>query len=133
MKIKAAVFDIDGTLVPYGAPGPGQAAVQALRELAQSGVAVVIATGRARYTAQWVLGSGIKLDYFAAVNGADVTDAAGRPVWQSRMTHEEMYALVDFCEDHELPLEFIFSDAYYVYVEYAAFVEKYCGQKGRVG
>ena len=48
MKIKAAVFDIDGTLVPYGAPGPGQAAVQALRELAQSGVAVVIATGRAR-------------------------------------------------------------------------------------
>ena len=33
MKIKAAVFDIDGTLVPYGAPGPGQAAVQALREL----------------------------------------------------------------------------------------------------
>ena len=78
MKIKAAVFDIDGTLVPYGAPGPGQAAVQALRELAQSGVAVVIATGRARYTAQWVLGSGIKPDYFAAVNGADVTDAAGR-------------------------------------------------------
>ena len=69
MKIKAAVFDIDGTLVPYGAPGPGQAAVQALRELAQSGVAVVIATGRARYTAQWVLGSGIKPDYFAAVNG----------------------------------------------------------------
>ena len=52
------MFDIDGTLVPYGAPGPSQAAVQALRELAQSGVAVVIATGRARYTAQWVLGSG---------------------------------------------------------------------------
>ena len=116
MKIKAAVFDIDGTLVPYGAPGPGQAAVQALRELAQSGVAVVIATGRARYTAQWVLGSGIKPDYFAAVNGA-----------------EEMYALVDFCEDHELPLEFIFSDAYYVYVEYAAFVEKYCGQNAASG
>ena len=107
--------------------------VQALRELAQSGVAVVIATGRARYTAQWVLGSGIKPDYFAAVNGADVTDAAGRPVWQSRMTPEEMYALVDFCEDHELPLEFIFSDAYYVYVEYAAFVEKYCGQNAASG
>lgn len=87
----------------------------------------------ARYTAQWVLGSGIKPDYFAAVNGADVTDAAGRPVWQSRMTPEEMYALVDFCEDHELPLEFIFSDAYYVYVEYAAFVEKYCGQNAASG
>ena len=133
MKIKAAVFDIDGTLVPYGAPGPGQAAVQALRELAQSGVAVVIATGRARYTAQWVLGSGIKPDYFAAVNGADVTDAAGRPVWQSRMTPEEMYALVDFCEDHELPLEFIFSDAYYVYVEYARHAAAFEAKYGHLG
>ena len=56
MKIKAAVFDIDGTLVPYGAPGPGQAAVQALRELAQSGVAVVIATGRARCSGCWAAG-----------------------------------------------------------------------------
>ena len=54
-------------------------------------------------------------------------------MWQSRMTPEEMYALVDFCEDHELPLEFIFSDAYYVYVEYAAFVEKYCGQNAASG
>ena len=64
MKIKAAVFDIDGTLVPYGAPGPGQAAVQALRELAQSGVAVVIATGRARYTAQWGAGQRDKAGLF---------------------------------------------------------------------
>ena len=29
MKIKAAVFDIDGTLVPYGAPGPSPATAQA--------------------------------------------------------------------------------------------------------
>ncbi|MFR1785548.1 MAG: hypothetical protein ACLSWY_05900 [Ruthenibacterium lactatiformans] len=50
MKIKAAVFDIDGTLVPYGAPGPSQAA-QALR-LARCGRRHC--HGRARYTAQWV-------------------------------------------------------------------------------
>ena len=133
MKIKAAVFDIDGTLVPYGAPGPSPATAQALRALAQSGVSVMIATGRARCTAEWVLGTAVKPDYFAAVNGADVTDAAGRPVWQSRMTSEEMYALVDFCEDYELPLEFIFSDAYYVYVEYAAFAEKYRSQNAAAG
>ena len=75
MKIKAAVFDIDGTLVPYGAPGPSPATAQALRALAQSGVSVMIATGRARCTAEWVLGTAVKPDYFAAVNGADVTDA----------------------------------------------------------
>ena len=34
------------------------------------------------------------------------------------MTAEEMYALVDYCEDDELPLDFVFDDGYYVYVEY---------------
>lgn len=116
MDIKAAVFDIDGTLVPHGMRRPSPETESALRALSQSGVRVIIATGRARYAAEAVLGD-VHPDYFAAVNGADVTDAAGHAVSQNRMTQEEMYALVDFCEDYELPLQFIFSDAYYAYVE----------------
>ena len=34
------------------------------------------------------------------------------------MTNEEMYALVDFCEDYNYPLQFNFRDAYYAYCEY---------------
>ena len=37
------------------------------------------------------------------------------------MTAEEMYALVDFCEDYEHPLGFSFSDGGYVYLDYEAF------------
>ena len=37
------------------------------------------------------------------------------------MTAEEMYALVDFCEDYEYPLGFSFSDGGYVYLDYEAF------------
>ena len=29
------------------------------------------------------------------------------------MTNEEMYALVDFCEDYNYPLQFNFRDGYY--------------------
>lgn len=124
MRIKAAVFDIDGTLVPRGRGVPSPATAQALHALSQSGVAVIIATGRARYTAEPVLG-GIRPDYFVAANGCDITDAAGRPIWSSRMTEQEMYALVDFCEDYSLPLEFIFGDAYHAYVGYDALAQRY--------
>lgn len=124
MRIKAAVFDIDGTLVPRGQGSPSPAAVRALRALSQNGVAVIIATGRARYTAEPVLGK-VRPDYFVAANGCDITDAAGSSIWSSRMTAEEMYALVDFCEDYSLPLEFVFSDAYHAYVGYDALAQKY--------
>ena len=57
MGIRAAVFDIDGTLVPRGQGMPSPATVRALSALSRSGVAVIIATGRARYTAEPVLGA----------------------------------------------------------------------------
>lgn len=131
MEIRAAIFDIDGTLVPRGQGVPGPATVRAVEALSRAGVAVVIATGRARYTAEPVLGP-LRPDYFVAANGSDVTDAAGRPLWSSRMTAEEMYALVDFCEDYSLPLEFIFSDAYHAYVGYEDLARRY-GRRGADG
>ena len=48
-------------------------------------------------------------------------DAAGTALYTSHMTAEEMYALVDFCEDYEHPLGFSFSDGGYVYLDYEAF------------
>lgn len=127
MRIRAAVFDVDGTLVPHGAPCPSEATAAALRALQEKHIPVIIASGRARYTAQAVLGSGIRPDYFAAANGCDVTDAENRSLWSSRMTQAEMDALVSFCAEHRIPLEFIFSDAYYAYISYEIFREEYEG------
>ena len=50
-----------------------------------------------------------------------VEDAAGTALYTSHMTAEEMYALVDFCEDYEHPLGFSYSDGGYVYLDYEAF------------
>lgn len=124
MRIKAAVFDIDGTLVPRGQGVPSPATVRALRALSQSGVAVIIATGRARYAAEPVL-DGVRPDYYVAASGCDITDAAGRSLWSSRMTAQEMRALVEFCGESRLPLEFVFSDAYHAYVGYDVLAQRY--------
>ncbi len=120
MNMKAAIFDIDGTLLPYGAAHPSPATTKALKALRKKGITVIIATGRALFNAKSALGE-VKADYYVCVNGNWITDAAGRILHEDTLSTEEMYALVDYCEDYDLPLNFIFNDAYHVYVEYAAY------------
>ena len=61
---------------------------------------------------------GIRFDYAITCNGACVVDREGRIVAEHPLTAEEMYALVDFCEDYNYPLQFNFRDACYAYCEY---------------
>ena len=60
----------------------------------------------------------IRFDYAITCNGACVVDREGRIVAEHPLTAEEMYALVDFCEDYNYPLQFNFRDACYAYCEY---------------
>lgn len=46
---------------------------------------------------------GIRFDYAITCNGACVVDKNGTIVAEHPMTNEEMYALVDFCEDYNYP------------------------------
>lgn len=124
MEIKAAIFDIDGTLLPRGEAAPSKRTVKAIRALQAKGTKIIIATGRAWFAADAVL-SELKADYYVCVNGANITNTAGKSIIEHPMSTEEMYALVDFCEDYNLPLDFIFSDGYYVYIDYDYFKKHY--------
>lgn len=124
MQYKAAIFDIDGTLVQIGESAPAPATVQALRSLQQRGVKLVIATGRCMAAAKGIL-CPITPDYILCNNGAEVRDAAGRLLVENRFNEQEMYALVDFAEDDEIPLAFSFEDGYYVYVSYTDYKSIY--------
>ena len=115
--VKAAVFDIDGTLLPAGQAALPSRVCRALAALQAKGVPVIVATGRAPFAARLARGAA-KPDYLVSCTGCLVQDKAGAVQEALRMTEEEMYALVDFCEDYELPLDFVFEDGYYVYVEY---------------
>ncbi|MEG2672556.1 MAG: HAD family hydrolase [Ruthenibacterium sp.] len=124
MEIKAAIFDIDGTLLPHELDVPSAKTMKALADLRTAGVVVIIATGRALFNAKTALG-GIKADYYVCANGAWTANAAEKTIAQTCFSTEEMYALVDFFEDDNLPLSFIFNDGYYAYVEHVRFVEMY--------
>lgn len=121
MPATLLVLDIDGTLRPHGEPRVPKENVDALRTVQKAGVKLVIATGRCRAEIPAKMLRGIRPDYWICAAGAQVEDAAGTALYTSHMTTEEMYALVDFCEDYEYPLGFSFSDGGYVYLDYEAF------------
>lgn len=119
MQYKAVILDIDGTILPHGEAKPRREVVEMIEKVRALGVAIVIATGRTYYgIPNSVLGA-VKPDYTLCANGAHLVNKGGRTVFCRRFTAEEMYALVDYFEDFDLPLGFSFDDQYYVYVEYA--------------
>lgn len=119
MQYKLLSSDYDNTLVPFGEKQPREAVVKAVKKMQAAGGKFVLSTGRA-YSAirdPKQLG-GIRFDYAITCNGAYVVDKNGSSVYECPLTNEEMYALVDFCEDYNYPLQFNFKDAYYAYCEY---------------
>ena len=120
MQYKLLASDFDNTLVPFGEPRAHAAVVKAVKKLQAAGGKFVISTGRGYCVINKEQLGGIRFDYAITCNGACVVDKNGAIVAEHPLTNEEMYALVDFCEDYNYPLQFDFRDAYYAYCEYDA-------------
>ena len=127
MQYKILASDFDNTLVPFGEPRPRTAVVKAVKKLQAAGGKFVLSTGRGDCVINKEQLGGIRFDYAITCNGACVVDKNGAIVAEHPLTNEEMYALVDFCEDYNYPLQFDFRDAYYAYCEYDALKGFYDG------
>ena len=127
MQYKLLASDFDNTLVPFGEPRPRTAVVKAVKKLQAAGGKFVLSTGRGDCVINKEQLGGIRFDYAITCNGACVVDKNGAIVAEHPLTNEEMYALVDFCEDYNYPLQFDFRDAYYAYFEYDALKGFYDG------
>ena len=120
MQYQLLASDFDNTLVPFGEPKPRPAVVKAVKKLQSAGVRFVLSTGRGYCVVHKEQLGGFRFDYAITCNGACVVDKNGTIVAEHPLTNEEMYALVDFCEDYNYPLQFNYRDAYYAYCEYDA-------------
>lgn len=120
MQYQLLASDFDNTLVPFGEPKPHPAVVRAVKKMQAAGGRFVLSTGRGYCVVSKEQLGGIRFDYAITCNGACVVDKNGTVVVEHPLTNEEMYALVDFCEDYNYPLQFNYRDAYYAYCEYDA-------------
>ena len=120
MQYQLLASDFDNTLVPFGEPKPRPAVVKAVKKLQAAGGRFVLSTGRGYCVVHKEQLGGIRFDYAITCNGACVVDKNGTIVAEHPLTNEEMYALVDFCEDYPCPLQCNSRDASYAYCEYDA-------------
>ena len=125
MRYKLLASDFDNTLVPFGESCPRPAVVQAVKKLQAAGGKFVLSTGRGYCVINKKHLGGIRFDSAITNNGACVVDQNGGIIAEHPLTNEEMYALVDFCEDYNYPLQFDFRDGYYAYCEYETFKNFY--------
>lgn len=93
--IKAAFFDIDGTLVSLKTKVYPPSTPNVLRRLREQGVLCFIATGRSRFEmASEHLLEGLEFDGYLTNNGQDAYDAAWRLLFATPMPHDEVAALL---------------------------------------
>lgn len=115
MKYKLLLLDIDGTLRPGSCERVPKENAEAVCAVQKAGVKIAIATGRGRIGVGKGLLRSIRPDYWVCAGGAQLVDYKGADLALHRLTTEEMYALVDFFEDYDLPLRFTYHDANYAY------------------
>ena len=98
-KIKAAFFDIDGTLVSLKTkvyPPSARAAIARLRE---NGVQCFVATGRSKFEiASEHLLDGIAFDGYLTNNGQDAYSADGKLLYGTPLDPGDAAALLDWVE-----------------------------------
>lgn len=88
-RIKAAIFDVDGTLFDYKEKRIPDSTVSALRKLKEQGIAVIVATARSYAELSADLIAKIQADYYVAASGHCVQDCAGRELYSLRFTWEQ--------------------------------------------
>ncbi|MBD3921280.1 Cof-type HAD-IIB family hydrolase [Paenibacillus sp. PR3] len=110
MSYKIVFFDIDGTLVNEEKQIP-QDTIDAIRELKQTDVIPVIATGRAPYFFK-PIAEQLGIDSYVSLNGAYVVHD-GRVLFERPIARECLEALVEHAGKNNHPLVFEGGESYY--------------------
>lgn len=98
-KIKAAFFDIDGTLVSLKTKVCPESAKQALAALRKAGVLCFVATGRSRFEiASEHLLDGLEFDGYLTDNGQDAYSADGTLLYAKSIPYADAAAILDWAE-----------------------------------
>ena len=101
MAIKICFFDIDGTLLNFGAPGITPRVKDALRSLQQSGIRIFIATGRAPYVIPSF--GDLAFDGVLCFNGSYCYDADGT-ICSSPIDIDDIRQVIQNAQELGLPV-----------------------------
>ncbi|MEG2233540.1 MAG: HAD family hydrolase [Oscillospiraceae bacterium] len=131
MKFKAAILDIDGTLVSYNRHSPTQKTLETVEKMQQNGFLVMIATGRSSFVADHNV-VGFYADYTVCANGAYAIKKTGQHLFDERLSFDQTQRIINFCDETDSALGLTFSDANYVYNKYEWYAQFYRSMLGNM-
>ena len=109
--IKAAFFDIDGTLLPFKAKALPESTVQALAALRKNGVKTFIATGRPPVHLPYLHAlDGIPFDGYVTMNGQYCYMADGELLYSQFIPADSLRTLLPYIEKEKLSVGFVGKD-----------------------
>lgn len=103
-QIKAAVFDVDGTLFDYRRMEIPKTTVEAIRALKEKGVTVIVATSRSYPELSEDLLAKINADYYVAAGGHSIQDRFGRSLFAFRFTYEQVELVKKYVLEYDAGL-----------------------------
>ena len=110
-QIKAAFFDIDGTLLPFHAKALRESTVQALAALRENGVKTFIATGRPPVHLPYLHAlDGIPFDGYVTMNGQYCYLADGTPLYSRYIDRAALRTLLPYIKKEHISVGFVDKD-----------------------
>lgn len=104
MNYKAVVLDIDGTIVPHGKT-VSQTTKDAIRQLKEKNMKVVVATGRAPYFSESIIKE-IGVDSMVFFNGSYVYHE-GKEIYRNAIDKDVLKKVHLLSQDYQHPLTFL--------------------------
>jgi Cof subfamily protein (haloacid dehalogenase superfamily) len=112
--IKAAFFDIDGTLFSHRTQCVPESTLHALKCLREKGILCIIATGRHISEMREMNFLNYGFDAYLTLNGQVCLDSYLETVFGTPMEGDNLRAMVDIFESHEIPAVLISKDRMYI-------------------
>jgi len=116
--IKAAFFDVDGTLLSHNTYSVPPGTVEALKKLREQGIPCIVATGRHRTEMEKLPLEGLTFDGYITLNGQLGLDGEKRMLFGVPIEGEAKRLLLELFNDHTLPALLLEEDR--VYLNYFA-------------
>lgn len=112
--IKAAFFDIDGTLLSHVTKGVPKSAVDAVKALREKGIPCLVATGRHYPEMPRLPLGGLKFDGYIMLNGQLCMGTDGKPFWANPIEGEALKHILEVFHQDDICLMLIEQDTMYL-------------------
>lgn len=114
-KIHAAIFDVDGTLFDYHDKKIHSSTVEAICQLKERGVKIIVASGRSYPLLGIECLSKIPADYYVTANGHSIQDSQANELFSQRFTFEQTERVVELTKKYGNGLLLKYADYSYLY------------------